>query len=461
MINHREDAQTEFKRDWTDGAKRSAVAFANSDGGTIYLGIEDDGTIVGVPNPDESMRRATQAISDGIKPDPMSFVSVDTETASGHSIVVVHIQRGTNRPYYLADKGIRPAGVYIRSGAASIPASESAIVDMIRTTAGGSFEDALSLDQNLTFTFVQRVFADNDLAFTPSSQRTLGMVNPNETYTNLAWLLSDQCTSSIKAAVFADAGKETFLNRQEFSGSLLAQLDQLTEFINRHNAIRSRTGSDMRRIDTYDYSPTVLREVVLNMIVHRDYGLSGPALVSIFDDHMEFLNLGGLPGNFTRDDMMNGISSQRNPKLVNVFYRLKLVEAYGTGIRRIISDYRGDSRQPQFDISDHSFKVVLPRHTTDDDMDSAASSAESSLPNRSPSITNTGRNTQEGGNLLLNERQRLILDYAIQHGSVTRRQAQQIIGMSPAMASSIIRELVGAGMLTRKGQGPATTYLPM
>ncbi|MBW3079709.1 helix-turn-helix domain-containing protein [Bifidobacterium simiiventris] len=181
-----EGSSVEFKRDWVDGAKRTAVAFANTGGGVIYLGIEDDGLIVGVNDADASMRKATQAISDGIRPDLMSFVSVELEMRDEKTVVAVRIQRGANRPYYLTDKGIRPSGVYVRSGAASIPASESAILDMIRQSSGDAYEDALSLRQDLTFIATSTAFQDAGVEFTDASRRTLGMVNADGQYTNLA-----------------------------------------------------------------------------------------------------------------------------------------------------------------------------------------------------------------------------------------------------------------------------------
>ncbi|MBT1175660.1 putative DNA binding domain-containing protein [Bifidobacterium sp. LC6] len=444
-----EGPHLEFKRKWVDGAKRSAVAFANTDGGTIYIGVEDNGDVTGVDNIDETMRRATQAISDGIRPDVMNFVSAENENIHNVPVVAVHIQRGAHRPYYLADKGIRPAGVYIRSGAASIPASESAIIDMIKQTAGDSFEDAVSLNQELTFTAAQTAFADAGLPFTPQSQRTLGLTNADDVYTNLAWLLSDQCTASIKAAVFADEVKEVFLNRQEFTGSLLTQFGQVSEFISRHNAVHSYTDATMRRVDNYEYSPLVLREAMLNLIVHRDYGLSGPALISIFSNHMEFMNLGGLLGNFTRADMMNGISSQRNPKLANVFYRLKLVEAYGTGIRRIMGDYQDEAVQPTFDISDHAFRLILPKHQREN-VGLAQTSSTQELPQGIASTQTADLPT----------RQQQILDYAKEHGSITRKQAQSVTGASQSTAIKTINDLVSKKLLTRTGSGPHTSYRP-
>ena len=440
----------EFKRDWVDGAKRTVVAFANTAGGVIYLGVEDDGRVVGVDSVDVSMRKATQAISDGIRPDLMSFTSVEPEVIDGKTVVAVRVQRGVNRPYYLADKGIRPAGVYVRSGAASIPASESAIVDMVRQSSGDAFEDAVSLQQDLTFVATAGVFRDAGVEFTAASRRTLGMIDADGRYTNLAWLLSDQCEASIKVAVFADQDKEVFLNRQEFTGSLLLQFGQVSDFLTQNNRVISHTGHDMRRVDRYDYSPLVIREALLNMIVHRDYGLSGPALISIFDDRMEFLNLGGLPDGLNRQDMMNGISFQRNPKLANVLYRLRLIEAYGTGIRRILGDYRNVMRQPEFVISDHSFRLVLPKHV------------ESSWHNKvgvssiNQSEKSTGRKL--GITSIGDERQQLVLDCAKQAGHVTRRQVQEVTGLSQSAAANLLKSLTVYGMLVKVGKGPSTMY---
>lgn len=445
-----EGPSVELKRDWVDGAKRTAVAFANTNGGVIYLGIEDDGSVTGVNDIDISMRKATQAISDGIRPDLVSFVTVEREVLEGKTVVAVHVQRGSNRPYYLADKGIRPAGVYVRSGAASIPASESAILDMIRQSAGDSFENALSLRQDLTFVATESAFLDAGVEFTAASRRTLGMIDPDGRYTNLAWLLSDQCEASTKVAVFADHDKEMFLNRQEFTGSLLLQFTQISEFLRQNNRVASSTGPDMRRVDRYDYSPLVIREALLNMIVHRDYGLSGPALISIFDDRMEFLNFGGLPEGLNRQDMLNGISAQRNPRLANVFYRLRWVEAYGTGIRRIMGDYRGTGLQPEFSISDHSFRLSLPKRepTLPPDGNEAFP-----VSRREPS---TGM--ARGADNVEDDRRRMVLDYARHAGRITRRQAQDVTGLSQSAAANLLGSLTRQGMLTRVGKGPATSY---
>ena len=129
-----ENKTTEFKREYVDDIKKTIIAFANSDGGTLYIGVNDDGTVCGVDNVDDTMLRVTNAVRDAVRPDITLFVECRNELADEKEIVIVTVQRGTARPYYLQGKGIRPEGVYVRQGASTVPATEAAILNMIKET---------------------------------------------------------------------------------------------------------------------------------------------------------------------------------------------------------------------------------------------------------------------------------------------------------------------------------------
>ena len=187
-----EDKNTEFKREYVDDIKKALVAFANTDGGVVYIGIADDGSVIGVNDVDAAMLQVSNVIRDAIKPDITMFCEITAETIQVKQVVKITVNRGTARPYYLAAKGIRPEGVYIRQGAASVPASESAILSMIRDTAGDSYEEARSLNQELTFNEANVVFENKHIAFGELQKRSLGLIGEDGTYTNLALLLSDQ-----------------------------------------------------------------------------------------------------------------------------------------------------------------------------------------------------------------------------------------------------------------------------
>ena len=118
-----EGSSVEFKREFVEDIRLTVLAFANTDGGTLYIGVENDGTVRGVDDPDGTMLRVTNTIRDSIRPDVTLFTKIGTEEIEGKTVVTVSVQRGTARPYYLGSKGIRPEGVYVRQGASTVPAS--------------------------------------------------------------------------------------------------------------------------------------------------------------------------------------------------------------------------------------------------------------------------------------------------------------------------------------------------
>ena len=314
-----ENETTEFKEIVVEDIKKEVIAFANSGGGTLYIGIRDDGEIIGVEKTNEEMLKISNMIRDSIKPDVTMFVHYDTEEQDGKKIIVINVQRGTGRPYYIAKKGLRPEGVYIRQGTSSVPATDTAIRHMIKETDGDSFEEMRSLEQNLTFQSVKKEFALRNLEFGPQQMQTLKILNSDGIYTNLGLLLSEQCIHTIKAACFQGTDQSVFQDRREFSGSLMQQLNDVYSYIDMHNQIRS-TFEDLRRIDILDYPKVAVREALLNLLVHRDYAFRASALISIYTDRIEFVSIGGLLPGIALDDIMSGVSVCRNQNLANIFY---------------------------------------------------------------------------------------------------------------------------------------------
>ena len=281
---------------------------------------------------------------DAIKPDLTMFLHYETLEEDGKKVVAVSIQRGTERPYYIAKKGLRPEGVYARQGYSSVPATDSAIRQMIKETDGDHFEEMRSLNQELTFEAAQKEFELRDIEFGSQQMQTLKMIDKEGIYSNLGLLLSDQCVYTIKVAVFQGKEQEVFKDRREFSGSLLQQMNGVYEFIDFRNQTHA-TINGLLRTDIRDYPEVAVREALLNLIVHRDYSFSASALISIYEDRIEFVSVGGLVPGMELEGIMVGLSVCRNQKLTNVFYCLKLIEAYGTGMRKII---QGKARNAKY-----------------------------------------------------------------------------------------------------------------
>lgn len=136
----RESEKVELKEIVVNDIRKEIIAFANCNGGKLYIGVQDDGTVVGLDDPDSVALQISNMVRDAIKPDLTMFLHYETLEEDGKKVVAVSIQRGTERPYYIAKKGLRPEGVYVRQGYSSVPATDSAIRQMIKETDGDHFE---------------------------------------------------------------------------------------------------------------------------------------------------------------------------------------------------------------------------------------------------------------------------------------------------------------------------------
>lgn len=437
-----ENKTTEFKREYVEDIKNTIVAFANCDGGTLYIGVNDDGTVCGIDNVDGTMLRVTNAIREAVRPDITMFVECRNDVMDEKPVVCVTVQRGTARPYYLHGKGIRPEGVYVRQGASTVPATDTAILNMIKETSGDSYETARSLNQNLTFNKAIDFFKKRKVEFGKAQMRTLHLVGNDDMYTNLAFLLSEQCTHMIKLAVFEGSRKSVFKDRKELSGSLLEQLEEAFDYIDRYNRTRAEF-SGLDRLDMRDYPPEAIREALLNAIVHRDYSFSSATLISIFEDRIEFVTIGGLVKGITLDDVKLGVSVLRNQYLANIFYRLRLIEAYGTGILKINECYEDYAMKPIIETTGNAFKITLPNINF--------YTEEQKVPN----ISKSGGST---GVIKKKERIQTILELCRSKGSIVRRDVEIVLGVSQSTAILLLRELTDDGVLIKKGKTKNLRY---
>ena len=160
-----ESETVELKSIVVDDIKKEIIAFANCEGGKLYIGVQDDGTIIGVEDPDGTALQISNMVRDAIKPDLTMFLHYETLNENGKQIVAVDIQQGTERPYYVAKKGLRPEGVFVRQGYSSVPATNTAIRRMIKETDGDHFEEMRSLEQNLTFEAAKKEFSKRNVLF--------------------------------------------------------------------------------------------------------------------------------------------------------------------------------------------------------------------------------------------------------------------------------------------------------
>lgn len=379
--------------------------------------------------------QVVNSIRDNVRPALERFVKVDIATKEGKDIVIATIQRGDARPYYLHGKGLRPEGVFIRKGPATIPASENEILELIKTTSGNDFESNPCLLQELTFKYSQQFFLQCSKALNETTMKSLGFFDDAQRFTNLAYLFSDQCKCSLKLAYFLTdpaSGDEVFQDRLEVTGSVLEQLEKGMAWLDRNNRSGATFGL-MQRIDHRDYPPKALRETLINAVVHRDYSFNGPTLVNLYADHLEVISIGGLVKGLNVDDMLLGVSRPRNIHLADVFVKLKLVEGWGTGIRTIEKKYSQNTLKPQFQVSAGAFKVVLPMLDAQRKLDETKSAALTPL--------ETG-----------------ILDMLHAQPTASRKDLQDKLHAPQSTTIVALKKLQARGLIARIREGKSFSY---
>ncbi|MCD8040825.1 MAG: putative DNA binding domain-containing protein [Clostridia bacterium] len=421
-MTYKESARLELKELFTADIKKEIVAFLNCDGGTLIIGVDDNGAVIGVNDAKSIIERVSAMIHEAIRPDPSLICSAEEYTDNGKTLVRVEVGRGVKKPYYIYEKGLKPSGVYLRINNTSQQASEYAIKQMIMESENNAYESLPCMQSDLTFDYLNFAFKRAKLEV---KEKTLGIKNSDGEYTNLALLLSDQCPFSIKAAVFDDDYKSNFVDRKEFSGSILKQADDAYEYLRLNNK-KHGDYDGLMRIDKSDYDDLVLREGLLNCLIHRDYSLNGSNIINIYPDRIEYISIGGLISGMTYSDMMLGVSRTRNEKLADIFFRLHYVEAYGTGVKKIQGDYVNAAVSPRFEVSDNGFLLVLPNKTV-----------------------------QVKTKLTDDE---LVYNFIAENGKTTRADIQEHTGFKLTKTLGIISRLEENGKIRKNGKGKNIYY---
>jgi len=433
MKNNQENVDVEYKSQYVQDIRKDIIAFANTEGGVLYIGINDDGSVAGVNDADDTMLRLAGSLKDSIAPDIMPFVQIRSLKKAHKIVVAVEVATGSARPYYLKDKGLKPSGVYVRRGTSSQPLSEDGIRDMIVESYGKSYETGRSLNQELTFNTFTKEMTVLELDCGEAQMRTLNMIGEDGLFTNLALLLSDQCEHTLKIAIFQGTDDVIFRNHKEFTGSLLAQLEDGYAFLDKNIAVKT-TINGLRRSEQRDYPMAAVREALLNAIIHRDYSFNGSTLVNVYDDRIEFISLGGLVSGLSMEAILMGVSQSRNSGLANVFFRLELVESYGTGIKRIKALYKDCGHQPEFQSAQGAFKTII--YNTNNE---GVRANEATTP--------------------ATEKEK-VLKLAVSRGSISRKEVETALSVGATKAYYVLTALCKDGLLTMEKAGNRTQYVP-
>ena len=432
-----ENERIEYKSQMIDDIYKEVIAFVNTDGGIIYIGIDDQGNLTGIDDVDETYTRLTNGIRDAIQPDVTMFIRYILQE---NKVIRIEVGEGSYKPYYLKSKGLKPTGVYVRQGASSVQASSEQIRRMIKESDGDIFEEMRTIQQDLTFDQAEVAFDRYNMEFTEDKYIALGLRNiHNDQYTNLALILSDQCQHTTKIAVFGDDANTTFKDAKEFGGSIFKQLDDSYAYLSLCNRT-SATFRGLERIEKSDYPEEALRESLLNALVHRDYSYSGSIIINVNDVCMEFISIGGLLPGLSADDIRSGISQPRNRNLAEIFHRLKLIESYGTGIRKIFNLYKDCAVQPCIEVTPNTFKLTLPN------MNAATEENHPTIIENTPA------------SVIVTPQMKMVLDYLTEYGEMSDEDLQELLNVKKTRAYLLARQMNENGLIEIVGRGSGKKY---
>lgn len=407
----------EFKRDITNSFLKTVSAFANFGSGTILFGVDDYGKTVGVSDPDKARLDVENRINDSVKPKPQYLISVNRRT----NVITLNIIEGKYKPYFYKGKAYR------RSDTATVEVDQ---VELRRLTLEGEnlYYEGLPCGSNdLAFDYFESKLVEKLGIKTLNDDilRTFGFINGDGKYNNASALFSDNNHFyGIDIARFGDSISE-ILDRETISGvSILKEYDDAVSAFRRYYQYEIVQGIERKTIDRIPEE--AFRETVANALVHRTWDINSHIRIAMFSDRIEISSPGGLPKGISKEEYLNGaISNLRNPIIGNVFFRLRYIEMFGTGIRRIRDSYANAPIKPDFIVTDNSIGVILP--CTDKRVE----------------VAEDGRKAIE-----------VLTDGMI----LSSREISEKLGWSKDKTIRVLNKLLAAGYVQKVGTGRGTQY---
>ena len=456
-----ETANIEFKVEVPKKSEKyikSVVAFANTSGGKIIIGIDDKThEVIGV-NENEVFKiidNITNAISDMCY--PQIFPNIEINTLDGKCIIVVEIYPSANRPYYIKSLG-KENGTYIRVSGTSRPADSAILKDLELQGLNRSFDEIICVEQKYNAEDAEKLCSDIKnhiikMARTKNEKENIREItvqnlvnwgvlkNIDRTLmpTNAFVLLTSNTFpfAKIQCALFKGTERVVFIDKRDFDGPLYEQIEAAYEFVLKHINLGAEI-KGLLRTDSYELPPEAIREAIVNATTHRNFLDNSCVQVAVYDDRVEITSPGMLFGGLTIPQIKEGGSKIRNRCIAEVFNRMKIVESWGTGIRRMFNACKEYGvREPELLEIGDSFRVNLYRPSYNMANQSSSKSSLISSPKSS--------------SIQLNESQKKIIDLIDSNSKVTQEQIANKIQISKRAVQKNIKELVDKGIVKRFG----------
>lgn len=452
-----ESANIEFKVEVPKRSEKyikSVIAFANTAGGKIIIGVDDKSNeIVGVDKDEvfKIMDNITNTISDMCY--PQIFPNIGVDTIEDKCVIVIEIYPGANRPYYIKSLG-KEDGTFIRVSGTSRPADEAILKDLELQGSNHSFDEMICVEQKFDINQAQELCSAIkkymvEAAKTKSEKEKVkdvtlqnlinwGVVknlDGNLVPTNAFVLLTNNTFpfAKIQCALFKGTERVIFIDKRDFEGPLYEQIEEAYEFVLKHINLGAEING-LVRTDTYELPTEAIREAIVNAMTHRNFLDRSCVQVAVYDDRVEITSPGMLYGGLTIEQIKEGGSKIRNRCIAEVFSRMKIIESWGTGIKRMFSSCKEYGiREPELLEIGDSFRVNLYRPSYNDiHQSSPKRSLKSSLKD-------------------VNRTQQKIIEMILLNPKMTQTAMAEELGITSRAVKKSIKELNEKGILQRVG----------
>ena len=412
----RETHNLEFKEKISDSFLKTVVAFANYSGGEILFGVDDNGEFIGLSNLKDDAMVIENKINDFIKPQ----IGFKIETDDEEKVIKLIVYPGDEKPYFYKSKS------YKRNDSSTVEVDSFELKKLIMEGQNKSYDSLSTGVTSYSFLYLENKFRDivgikninNDIL------KTLELVDRENSLTNAGNLFADHNDYNLIDIVRFGDNQNTILNRERFRDiSILEAFDKSVEKYKEYYQIESIKGSYREKIELIPEQ--AFREAIANALVHRDWMNKSFVQVSMEKNFIKITSPGGLPMDISKEEYLNGqISVMRNPIIGNIFFRLNIIESFGTGIRRIINSYKNLVKNPTFKIFDNSIEVKLP-------------------------VVSNVYN-------LSNDEKRVIK--ALENGSASSSSIVEDSGFGKNKVLNILNDLIDDGYVIKNGRGRGTKY---
>lgn len=429
MIDVIEDVRNEFKVKITEKLESEVISFLNTNGGNIFIGVNDLGEIIGIKgNADYLQRTIKDRLKDKIMPSIVGLFDVILKNYEDKKYIQIVIARGSERPYYLKGMGMTPDSCFIRVGSAIQSMPSDMINREFSKRTRNSLRNIISPKQDLSFSQLKIYYEEKGFKINDNFLKQLNFYTEDNKFNYVAYLLSDNNSISILFGKYSGTNAVNLIENEDYGCCSLIKATNsiLNKFEIENKTFTKITYPERKEIKLFDYE--AVREAVINAMCHNDWSKEFAPKFELFSDKLVISSNGGIQEGVTKDEFLQGFSLPKNKELMKVFRDLDLVEQMGTGIIRILESYDKSS----FEFFPNFIRVSFPF-------------------NKNQFNEPKKQNLNSSKNNKLNEIQNTIISLMLDSSTITQETLARLLDVNIRTIQRNIKELIDLGVVERIG----------